>query len=77
MPTSLTDQYLAALSERSSGEVSTAVEIVDSLLASAQAAGASDVHIIPDSSGSRVCWRIDGVLHEVTRIGAEIARRRG
>jgi type II secretory ATPase GspE/PulE/Tfp pilus assembly ATPase PilB-like protein len=73
MPTSLTDQYLAALAERTQGEAPTAVEIVDSLLMSAQAAGASDVHIIPESSGSQVCWRIDGVLHEVTRIGGEIA----
>ena len=73
MPTSLTDQYLAELAARARGETATAVEIVDSLLSSAQVAGASDVHIILDSGGSQVCWRIDGVLHEVTRIGAEIA----
>lgn len=73
MPASLTDQYLAALSERSSGREATAVEIVEALLSSAQAAGVSDVHIIPKADGSIVCWRIDGVLHEVTRLGGEIA----
>lgn len=73
MPTSLTDQYLAALSVCSSGGDATAVEIVDALLSSAQVAGVSDVHLIPEADGSRVCWRIDGVLHEVTRIGAKIA----
>ena len=73
MTASLKDQYLAALAQCSSGGEATAVEIVDALLSSAQAAGASDVHLIPDSAGSQVCWRIDGVLHEVARIGAEIA----
>lgn len=73
MSTSLTGQYRKALSERSSAEDPTAVEIVDALLSSAQAAGASDVHLIPEADGSRVCWRIDGVLHEVARVGAEIA----
>lgn len=70
MPTGLTDQYLAALAKRPSE--SEAVSIVDALLESAQAAGASDVHLIPEADGSQVCWRIDGVLHEVTRITAEL-----
>ena len=78
MPYDLTNMYLGALAEGASAggysiDEATAVEIVDALLSSAQAAGVSDVHLIPEADGSRVCWRIDGVLHEVTRIRAEIA----
>jgi type IV pilus assembly protein PilB len=46
--------------EASSGPV---VKLVNHILASAVAEGASDIHIEPDDSSMRVRFRIDGVLH--------------
>lgn len=45
---------------------------VDAILAGAQEAGASDVHLIPADSGLRMLWRIDGVLHEVAAFPREV-----
>jgi len=42
-----------------------ATQLVDLLLAAAQQAGASDVHIQPTVDGLRVAWRVDGVLATV------------
>ncbi|AMV39817.1 GspE/PulE family protein [Planctomyces sp. SH-PL62] len=42
-----------------------ATEVVDAVLAGAERAGASDVHIRPLADGLDVRWRIDGVLHPV------------
>jgi type II secretory ATPase GspE/PulE/Tfp pilus assembly ATPase PilB-like protein len=47
-------------------------ELVDSLLAAARDAGASDVHLVPGESELRVSWRIDGVLQPVTGVPGEI-----
>src|SRR5215218_8100392 len=47
-----------------------ATQIVDSLLAAAQAAGASDLHMQPTPAGLAIRWRLDGVLQKV----ADIAR---
>ena len=73
MPTTLKDQYLAQMADRESGVAENAVEIVNAMLSAAQSAGASDVHLIPDATGCQVLWRIDGVLHDVTRLSKEIA----
>lgn len=72
MADSLNNQFQAELDRRKNGDA-TAVEIVDALLHTAQAAGASDVHLIPDADGSSVSWRIDGVLHEVTQLEKSVA----
>ncbi|MBI1310192.1 type II/IV secretion system protein [bacterium] len=75
MSDELAAQYERALAVRrgdSRTEVS-AVEIVDALLTSAQAARASDIHLVPDETGLNVLWRLDGVLQPVTRIGKPIS----
>ena len=50
-------------------------DLVDALLSSARAAGASDVHLVPQASGLAVLWRIDGVLQPVTELPTAIAPR--
>ena len=46
---------------------------VDGLLAAAVAAGASDVHLLPDPAGLAVRFRVDGRLAEVGRFPAVVA----
>lgn len=45
---------------------------VDSMLAGAREAGASDVHLVPADAGLRMLWRIDSVLHEVAVFPREV-----
>lgn len=73
MSSTLSDRYNAELSSRRTGGAVSAVEIVDSVLEAAKQTGASDVHLVPLESGLDVLWRIDGVLHSVTRLDSEIA----
>lgn len=73
MPSSLSDRYYAALAAKTAGKAASAVEIVDSVLESARESGASDVHLVPVESGLDVLWRIDGVLHSIENLRAEIA----
>ena len=70
--TTLTERFQTALSVRITGEPN-AVDVVDAVLEAAQDAGASDVHLIPLESGLDMSWRIDGVLHSVAQIDANIA----
>ncbi|MCY4016230.1 MAG: type IV-A pilus assembly ATPase PilB [Gammaproteobacteria bacterium] len=51
------------------------VRLVNRLLLDALQAGASDIHFEPFEAMCRVRFRIDGVLHEITRPPVEIARR--
>lgn len=48
-------------------------EVVDAILASAQDCGASDVHLQPAADRLVMNWRIDGVLHHVADLPAELA----
>jgi type IV pilus assembly protein PilB len=48
------------------------IRLVDSLLAEAVDAGASDVHIEPTADGVTVRYRIDGVLRTVSRVPRNI-----
>jgi type II secretory ATPase GspE/PulE/Tfp pilus assembly ATPase PilB-like protein len=50
-------------------------DLVDALLKAARAAGASDVHLVPQASGLAVLWRMDGVLQPVTELPAALAPR--
>jgi len=50
-----------------------AVAIVDALLATSAAAGASDVHLTPTADELDVTWRIDGVLQPLARVPREMA----
>ncbi len=47
---------------------------VDRLLRNARARGASDLHLDPDGEGLHVFLRLDGVLHESERLGADLSR---
>ena len=51
------------------------VRLVNRLLLDALQAGASDIHFEPFESSCRVRFRIDGILHEITRPPVNIARR--
>jgi type II secretory ATPase GspE/PulE/Tfp pilus assembly ATPase PilB-like protein len=50
-----------------------ATDAVDRLLAGAQGAGASDLHLHPTPDGLEVAWRRDGVLHRVALVPARVA----
>ena len=51
------------------------VRLVNRLLLDALQTGASDIHIEPFEATCRVRFRIDGLLHEITRPPIHIARR--
>ena len=63
------DDY-AAIDEMAEG--SPVINMVNSLVQRAVRDGASDIHIEPSRSKSRVRFRIDGVLYEVTGMKAEL-----
>jgi type IV pilus assembly protein PilB len=63
------DDY-AAIDEMAEG--SPVINLVNSLVQRAVRDGASDIHIEPSRSKSRVRFRIDGVLYEVTGMKAEL-----
>ncbi len=48
---------------------------VAGILVAARVARATDIHLTPESDGLRMQWRIDGVLHAVTRFTAQDAPR--
>ncbi|MEZ6064902.1 MAG: ATPase, T2SS/T4P/T4SS family [Planctomycetaceae bacterium] len=48
-------------------------ELVDTLLAAAREARASDVHLTPAAEGLDMSWRIDGLIQPVARFDREIA----
>lgn len=50
-----------------------AVELVTSMIESAVATRATDIHVEPQADGLRVRYRIDGQLHNVMSVPAEIA----
>jgi type II secretory ATPase GspE/PulE/Tfp pilus assembly ATPase PilB-like protein/CheY-like chemotaxis protein len=50
-----------------------AVETLNEVLAGALEAGASDIHLEPKKRDLLVRYRVDGVLHDVTRIPGELA----
>ena len=65
----LPDDY-AAIDEMAEG--SPVINLVNSLVQRAIRDGASDIHIEPSRSKSRVRCRIDGVLYEVTTLRSEL-----
>ena len=48
------------------------VKLVEFIIAKAISAGASDIHLEHDSDGLRVRYRIDGVLHDQTKINKQL-----
>jgi len=65
----LPDDY-SAIDEMAEG--SPVINLVNSLVQRAIRDGASDIHIEPSRHKSRVRFRIDGVLYEVTTVRAEL-----
>jgi len=55
-------------------DLGTNPQYVDAMLARAAAAGASDVHVEPISSGTEIRFRIDGVLTTIEKIPADAGR---
>ncbi|MCA9246543.1 MAG: type II/IV secretion system protein [Planctomycetales bacterium] len=47
------------------GDANYATRFVDELLAAAQTAGASDLHLQPTAAGLHIQWRLDGVLQSL------------
>jgi type II secretory ATPase GspE/PulE/Tfp pilus assembly ATPase PilB-like protein len=48
-------------------------QVIEALLQHGRSAGASDLHLTPESDGIHVGWRIDGVLHAVADFPAKIS----
>ncbi len=63
-----TTQFADSLRQLDPASPLYATQIIDSLLAAAQAAGASDLHLQPTPAGLDVRWRLDGVLQKVAQI---------
>jgi type IV pilus assembly protein PilB len=53
-------------------DIRSIIELVDSLFAYAYTRGASDIHIDPTGFGVQIRLRIDGVLHEIDTLSADI-----
>jgi len=49
------------------------VRLVSNLIAQAVRERASDIHLEPQEEGTRVRFRIDGLLHDITRIDKELS----
>ncbi len=50
-----------------------ATEVVERVLAEAQATGASDIHFQPGADALELRWRLDGVLHPIALLPAKVA----
>jgi len=72
---SLTEWFTEQSTPRPTGDTAYAVELVAAILTLARRAGASDVHLIPREEGLVMDWRIDGVLHRISRFPSEVAPR--
>ncbi|HZP83948.1 MAG TPA: hypothetical protein VFB21_20075, partial [Chthonomonadaceae bacterium] len=62
----------AGVSREMGGDQTEAVTNTDFLLKKALDLGASDVHFQPERNRMLVRYRIDGILHDVGAIGADI-----
>ena len=65
----------APAGEAVGGDETPIVRLVNRLLLDALQAGASDIHFEPFETSCRVRFRIDGILHEITRPPVNTARR--
>jgi len=64
---SVADKVKRQLSELDASDTAYATRFVGTLLAGAQAADASDIHLTPNGAELDIRWRLDGVLQEVGR----------
>lgn len=65
------DHDVAADDLRAMASREPVVQVVNALLAEAARAGASDLHLESTADGVRVRMRLDGVLHDVQRLGPD------
>jgi general secretion pathway protein E len=65
MPLSLQQQFRSESPDLPRTHPDYVLRLVDSVLASARKAGASDIHLLPGEDGLAMSWRIDGVLHPI------------
>lgn len=75
MAESLRLVFEKSLSKRPPSDSQYVPDVVASILATARAAGASDVHLIPTETGTQMNWRVDGVLQSVWSFPAELTPR--
>ena len=71
------DEVVDALSAPLPEEGTNAVAVVERLLARAQEAGASDLHVAPTPAGYDLRLRLDGVLHRAAQLPREADFERG
>jgi type II secretory ATPase GspE/PulE/Tfp pilus assembly ATPase PilB-like protein len=62
-----------ALATAKADDPQAAVVLVDALLATSAAVGASDLHLLPTPDGLALSWRIDGVLQPIGAVPKELA----
>lgn len=72
-PSSLTTTFREKLAGLATDDPAQVVALVDRILDSALAAGASDIHLVPQAQSLALCWRVDGVLHPVDHFPKSIA----
>jgi hypothetical protein len=68
------DNLRHLIASKTASDPDFAVAIVDALLATSAAAGASDLHLLPTPAGLDLRWRIDGVLQPLGTIPPEQRR---
>ncbi len=72
MPSPLQQAFQKSLDRLNTESEQYITGLVDAILQGAQAAGASDVHLVPGRHGLQMDWRIDGVLQPVAHL-ADVA----
>lgn len=75
MAESLRSAFEKSLPKRPPSDSQYVPEVVVVILATARAAGASDVHLIPTEIGTQMNWRVDGVLQGVWLFPIELTPR--
>jgi type II secretory ATPase GspE/PulE/Tfp pilus assembly ATPase PilB-like protein len=73
MPQTLRRQFEDQISGFDPEQPEYATRLVESILAGAQDAGASDIHLVPTESELLMSWRIDGVLQTVASLPRKLA----
>ncbi|HLQ44950.1 MAG TPA: ATPase, T2SS/T4P/T4SS family, partial [Planctomycetaceae bacterium] len=62
------ERFRQRLEGRDAADPQHVTSVVDSILASAREAGASDVHLMPHEAGLAMLFRLDGVLQPVAEL---------
>lgn len=73
MPQTLSEQFDERITGIDPGQPEYATRAVEAILSSAQSAGASDIHLVPNETELLMLWRIDGVLQQVASLPRKTA----